>query len=357
MRRLIECIPVSVVVIDRQGTILSINRTPSGGPVEDALGRSCFEFLPESIRDESREALTAAFRSGKHAQFEFEWPPGRWCEAQFAPIEDGSTASVGVVIMNDITERRRADDRARRRLAELAHVHRVNTMGTMVSELAHEINQPLYAIANFAEASALAIRKGRPAQDEQLLAWLAAIAEQANRAGTIVRRLGRLVRTDPAERIEVDLNRLIVEVIELARLRLCREDVDVVFHAAEDLPPVVVDPVQIEQVVVNLVQNAMEAIVAFGARERRVRVETFHRGERGVEVRVADSAAAALPEDLETLFEPFFTTKPEGMGMGLAICRSIIEDHGGRIWAVRDPAGGAGFSFLLPLGDSESHRG
>ncbi|MBN2021915.1 MAG: PAS domain-containing protein [Pirellulales bacterium] len=353
---MLDCLPVMVMTIDRQGVILSVNHTTTGEPPANVIGHSCFDFLPEATRYEFRRALDAAFRAGQHTRFETLAADGRWWESRFAPVPPGRSAAMGVLVVNDVTEFKRAEQRARSRLAELAHVHRVHTMGTMAAELAHEINQPLFAIANYAKAGARLVRDGRRGRREELLTWLDQIAEQANRAGAIVRRLGRLARKGQPERVKTNLNEVIAEVVELTRPHMRRSDVDVVFRPAGRLPRVVADPVQIEQVVVNLMQNAIEAIIAFGAKERRLLIATSRDGNTAVRVTISDTAAAALPDDLEVLFEPFFTTKPEGMGMGLAISRSIVEDHGGWIRASRCDGGGSTFTFTLPRGEKETRR-
>ncbi|MBN1908906.1 MAG: PAS domain S-box protein [Pirellulales bacterium] len=349
LRSLLDHVPVTIVTLDRDGTILSINRTLSGQPVDNVVGTCCLDYVSEAIREDCRQAIKEAFESGHSRRYECGKadPSGRLWEAVFTPVPIQGTVSVGVVIMQDVTERKRAEEEARDRAVESAHVHRVNMMGEMVAELAHEIGQPLYAISNFAQAGVQVLRSGQEGRGADLLAWLERISEQATRAGDIIRRLGNLMRKGQPDRVPVDLNRLIPNVIELTRPRARSEQIEITFHPTDVLPEVVVDPVQIEQVIVNLVQNAIEAMVTSQATTRQIDVSTSCLDGHQVEVAVHDTAGT-LPDDLDMLFEAFYTTKPRGMGMGLAICRSIVEGHGGQIEAVRDTEGGTTLRFRLP---------
>ena len=252
------------------------------------------------------------------------------------------------VIFRDIGVRVRAEQEARQHQAQLAHVLRVSTMGNIVSELAHEINQPLYAIANYASASKQALAHSREGQKAELGQWIAGIADQANRAGEIIRRLARFVRKGTAERTRIKLDTLLGDIAALIAIDAQLHGVVMRLHLDLCQKPVYVDRVQIEQVAVNLMINAIEAVQHVEPGKRELTLTCCDRDDF-VEVTVRDTGPSVTEEDSKRLFEPFFTTKPEGMGMGLPISRSIIEAHGGRLWAERNPDTGITFRFTVPV--------
>lgn len=252
------------------------------------------------------------------------------------------------VIMRDIAERKAAQAQAREQQAQLAHVMRVNTMGQLVSELAHEINQPLYAIANYAAACRETLAAGGEALPPDVVRWIEQIADQANRAGEIIRRVSSFVRKDPPQRQSSCVSDLLYDVSRLleldARARACQIELSV----SQPPPPVMIDRAQIEQVVVNLVLNAIEAMVQTSEANRQITI-TCATLPTEIEVAVRDRGSGVDPTDRDRVFEPFFSTKPSGMGMGLAISQSIVEGHGGRLWATANPDRGMTFHFTLPL--------
>ncbi len=249
----------------------------------------------------------------------------------------------------DITDQKKIEIRARRHLAELAQVQRVNLMGKMVSELTHEIAQPLYAITNYASACSDVVQSGSELQADTLIEWMGQVVEQANRAAAVVRRLRRFIHKSKPERVEVDLNRRIEDVLHLLTPGAREHSVNIEFHAAKSLPSVFVDPIQIDQVTVNLIQNAIEAMSDTPVRERRVLIETACDDRDTVRVAVRDMGQGIGQEDLDRIFEAFFSTKKEGMGMGLAICRSIMHEHGGRLWPTHNLDRGTTFHFTIPV--------
>jgi two-component system sensor kinase FixL len=251
-------------------------------------------------------------------------------------------------------ERKRAEEVARRRLAELAHVTRLGTMGEMISELAHEINQPLYAIGNFAEACVSTLQVNVPDTRREVLPWMQQILEQTRRVGQIVRRLGRYVRRAPMRRSHLDMNELVQDVIQFVEVDDRWKSIRLTLDLEEPLPLILGDRVQIEQVLVNLLLNAVDAMSDLDPSQRALTVKTSHADDDWVKVLVRDNGRG-LPHDknLDKLFEPFFTTKPEGMGMGLAISRSLIQEHGGRLWATPNPDRGLTFRFTLPTRSKE----
>ena len=253
-----------------------------------------------------------------------------------------------LVFVRDISAHRRAEQQLRQRDSALAHVTRLSTMGQMVAGIAHEINQPLYAISNFANACTATLKTNGETHSDKLLEWTRQIAEQANRAGKIIRRFGNFARKSPTHRSTIDINLLVPESVELVRPEARRHNVRLDHALTRPLQPELIDPIQIQQVMVNLLRNAIEAVADVTARERRVVIRTRVVRDN-VEVAVEDNGPGLPAEETDKLFDAFHTTKPDGMGMGLAICRSIIEAHGGRIWPTRNEDHGATFHFSLPV--------
>jgi two-component system, chemotaxis family, CheB/CheR fusion protein len=274
-----------------------------------------------------------------------------------------------LLAIEDVTERKRAqqallekearkqlEEQVRRRQAELAHALRISTVGVLASGLAHELNQPLSAIVNGVEASAQYVRSGR-ADPETLLALLDDASSEALRAGDIVRHLRSFIQKGTPQPEDSDLNEIVRGVQRLMGREVQQERVTLRLDLRDQPIPIHADPIQIEQIVVNLIQNAMDALPDEPAAPREVEVRT--RAVKGMaELAVRDNGAGVPEESLERIFEPFFSTKSDGLGMGLAISRSLIEAHRGRIWAEHPDDGSAGMKvcFHLPLKPPRSGR-
>lgn len=264
---------------------------------------------------------------------------------------------VAGVLCHTTAELIRVRRKALARAEELSHVARVSTMNELAAGLAHEINQPLTAIATYAEACACRTRKGQRL-DPEFLSDLAAISGQAERATEIVERLRRFIARRPAQRGLADMNALVRESVQLLDAAIRAADVDVRLRLGPDLPPVLVDAVQIVQVLVNLQRNAVEALLSQPAETRHVTVETTSRGRHEIEVAVEDTGSGLADSELAALFTPFRSTKPHGLGLGLSISRTIVEAHGGRLAAARGAGRGLRFAFTLPAADEarRSHK-
>ncbi len=241
------------------------------------------------------------------------------------------------------------EEELQRHQVELTHVARLSTMGEMAASLAHELNQPLHAVKNYARGSVRRLLK-KDEKDEELLSALWQISEEANRAAEIIRRVRGFVRKRDFQVSKLSVNGLVEEVLLLSKAELQRRRAAVVVVLAPDLPAVVGDPIQIEQVMLNLVRNGLEAMddVPELRGGPRLWIKTGRHGDGHVEVSVQDRGKGIGENDLEKIFEPFFTTKPEGLGMGLAISRSIVQAHGGRLWASASEDQGCTFHFTLP---------
>jgi len=241
---------------------------------------------------------------------------------------------------------RRAEDQARARRDELAHAQRVATMGELSASLAHEITQPLTAIAANAQAARRMLATS--ADGDELKEALVDIAGDAERAGWIVQRVRAMVRKQPGERQPVDINATVTGVTAILRRDIVQADISLQLRLAEDLPRVLGDAVQLQQVVLNLLVNACQAMADVVDGPRVLRIETAEPRPGSIEISVADTGAGLAAPELERMFEPFVSTKAEGLGMGLSINRSIVEAHGGRIVAARNPERGLTLRVTLP---------
>jgi PAS domain S-box-containing protein len=266
--------------------------------------------------------------------------------------ETGQPVNVGNVC-RDITQRKRIeakareDDRRYREMQmELAHANRVATMGQLTASIAHEVNQPIAATVTNAQAALRWLRAETPDLEEVQQA-LGRIARDGNRAAEVIDRIRALIKKTPSQRERLEVNGVILEIIELTRSEAAKNGVSVSTALADDLPLVEADRVQLQQVLLNLVVNAFEAMTTAGEGPKELRIGTEKIDSRGVLVAVQDSGPGLEPAMLEHVFESFYTTKPTGLGMGLSICRSIIEAHGGRLWASANQQRGATFRFSL----------
>jgi C4-dicarboxylate-specific signal transduction histidine kinase len=251
-------------------------------------------------------------------------------------------------------ERRAAQIAAHQREAEMAHMARVNTMGHMASGLAHELNQPLGAILNYAGA-ALEMGESRHDLPAATITSLREIMDEARRAGAIISRLRSFVGKHQPSAVPLDANVLIEESVHLLGFELLHQGVRPRLLLADGLPKVLADPVHIEQVLVNLMYNALEAMEDVARAAKNLAVQTaLSAGGDSVEVAVIDSGAGVPPGQMRRLFEAFYTTKAKGLGMGLNISRTIVESHGGRLDAAPNPGGGMKFSFTLPSAQGAS---
>jgi PAS domain S-box-containing protein len=247
----------------------------------------------------------------------------------------------------DVTERKRAEEALNKTQMELAHANRVATMGQLTASIAHEVNQPVAANVINAQAALRWLSAERPDLDEVRQA-LRRIMENGNRAGAVISRIRALIKKAPPRSDSVAVNDAIREVVDLTHGEAVKNGVTVRTQLAEDLPIIEGDRVQLQQVILNLVVNAIEAMSGQNEARRELLLVTEKAEPDGVLVGVRDSGPGVAPEILERVFDAFYTTKANGMGMGLSICRSIIEAHGGRLWSSGNSPSGAVFQFTVP---------
>ena len=251
-------------------------------------------------------------------------------------------------ILEDITELRQAKEEARKRREEIAHLGRVATMGELSASLAHELNQPLTAILSNAQA-ALRFIAGNSPDLAEIRDILDDIVADDRRAGNVIHRLRSLFRKGKVARVEVDINELVHEVVSLINTEAMIRNVSIETILDRSLAPVLGDRIHLQQVMINFILNAAEAMTDIADAPRRIIISTSKADQKMVKVGIRDFGSGIIEDHLNQIMEPFYTTKPEGMGMGLSINRSIIEAHAGRLWVENNPDKGAIFYFTLPI--------
>ncbi len=277
----------------------------------------------------------------------------RWLEHACQPVTDNQGSFLGFRASNrDITERKKAEAESQKHREELAYMARRATMGEITASLAHELNQPLTAILSSAQA-AQRFLSGHPPDLDKVRGILNHIAKDDKRASEMIQRLRALLGKGDLQIESLDISELIRKTATLMKSYMVIENVSIVMELAADLPSVCGDKIQLEQVVLNLVLNGSETMTALDHDSRKLIISTGKHDEQMVKVSVRDSGNGLDHENMERIFEPFYTTKPEGMGMGLSISRSIIEAHGGRLWAENNPDRGATVSFTVPVFEHE----
>lgn len=299
-----------------------------------------------------RQLLDRAPREGKDWQIEHQLLlPGGSVKsvhvvARAVTDQSGGVEFVGSIM--DVSAAKRAEQKLRHAQAELAHIARVTTLGELTASIAHEVNQPLAAVVSNAEAASrwLAAEPSNPDKAREILGD---IVKDGMRASDIIHRIRAIIKKAPTRMAQVDINEAVLDVITLTRSELQRQGVALQTELTTGLPPIEGDRIQLQQVILNLILNAAEAMSGLDREARETRISTGREASNGVLVTVRDFGPGLDPQSLDHLFEAFYTTKPDGLGMGLPICRSIIEAHGGRLWATANEPRGAVFQFTLPV--------
>jgi two-component system, LuxR family, sensor kinase FixL len=325
----------------------------TGRTLEQELGNGWTKAVHEKDFDHCLEVYVNAFDARREFVMEYRLRRHdgeyRWILDTGVPRFASDGAFLGYIgSCIDITERKQSELELAQQRNELAHIARVSTMGELAASLAHELNQPLGAILSNAEAAELFLQQDPPPLHE-VREILAEIRKDDQRAGDIIHRMHTLLRKHELALLPLHLNELVQDVLELVSADAALRKTTVRADLMPDPPPFLGDRVHLQQVLLNLILNAMEAMARQPAELRKLVVRTA-RGQAGeVEVAVTDSGPGIAPDNLLRLFEAFYTTKPKGMGMGLSIARRIIKTHGGRLWAENNADGGATFRFTLPV--------
>lgn len=362
LRSILATVPDAMVVIDERGRILSFSAAAEkmfGFDEAEVLGENVSILMPSPDRERHDRYLDNYHVSGERKIIGIgRVTTARHRDGYTFPIELAvGEAQVGdrrifTGFIRDLTERQHAEMRLQDLQAELAHVGRVSEVGTLASALAHELNQPLAAIANYCEAARDMLAE-KPSED--MLPLLREAVDEASRqsirAGQIVRRLRDFITYGQTERKVEALPRLIAEANALGLVGSREHGIEVDVDIADGARRVLVDRIQIQQVLLNLIRNAIDAML--DSRVKQLAITAAPDSDGMVRISVGDTGRGISDEVAEQLFQPFVTSKEHGMGIGLSICRTIIEAHGGRIWF--EPGGGGGtiFHFTVPEGETE----
>lgn len=364
LQSILDSAPDAVIVIDVFGVMTSFSPAAErlfGWTAAEAIGKNVNLLMPEPHR---------AGHDGYLANY------GRTREKRIIGMgrvvmgqrKDGSTFPMELAVgetrgakpfytgfIRDLTDRQQTEERLRDLQAELVHVSRLTAMGEMASTLAHELNQPLSAIANLLTGSRRLLDRGRPEDQAKIRDAVDKASTQALRAGDVIHRMREFVRRGATERAPESLSKVVEDAAALALIGAREHLVTTRLKLDPKADAVYADRVQIQQVLVNLIRNAVDAMAEAPRRELTIASQRLANGS--VQVNVTDTGSGISDDFRERLFQPFMTTKAEGMGVGLSISRSIIEAHGGRIWADANPAGGTVFHFTLPpRRDDDDHN-
>jgi PAS domain S-box-containing protein len=340
-----------LVVTDSEGNYLSINpawHAVLGWPEPELLGKN-FQWLLHPDDQERTLATMVPLREGRRIeQFEnrLRHNDGSYRWLSWTAVPDG-----GLIygFGRDVTDLKHAEERLDEARRQLAQVTRRTTLAAMTASIAHEINQPLGAIVMSGSASLRML--GAPEPDlDQVRAALRRIVEDGQRASGILANIRAMFRSDPQEGIPLSVNDLVRDVLALVRSELERHRVARDESLADDLPAIVGERVSLQQVLLNLIMNAVEAMSSLTDRTRQLSVTTERDESGGVMIVVADNGTGIDPQNMHRIFDAFFSTKTEGMGMGLSICQSIVEAHSGRLWAAPNAPHGSIFTLQLPIG-------
>ncbi|MEW7988828.1 MAG: PhnD/SsuA/transferrin family substrate-binding protein [Candidatus Thiodiazotropha sp.] len=362
---ILDSVADGIYGVDLQGRSTFFNRAAeriTGWKADDVIGRNQHEILHHTHADGSphKAEECPVYQTFRENQARYVSDDVFWrrdgssfpVEYSSTPIWDDSGKTVGsVVVFRDTTRRKRAEEEARQHQLELARAGRLSTMGEMASGIAHELNQPLTAISTNAQAS-IRILESDSSNTNVCIDVMERIAAQADRAGEIIRQLRRLVRKEPLERSEGNVNDLVNAVALLIWPDVRKASVKLELDLDETLPAIPLQPIQIEQVILNLARNAIEALLEKRGGERKLYIGTQNKAGKSIAVVVRDNGPGVKQELATTLFDPFVTGKPQGMGLGLSISYGIIEAHGGKLSLNPAYEEGAEFDFYLPFGEA-----
>ena len=368
VRRLIDSNIIGIFLLDIEGRIIEANEAflhMVGYSRDDLVsgGVGWTALTPIEWRDATERAVAELRATGTCKAFEKEYfrKDGSRVPVLLGAATFGEPRDQGVAFVLDLSERKAAEEnlreserRYREAQAELAHVTRVTTLGELTASIAHEVNQPLAGISSNAEACLRWLDRGTPNLDaaRRSVEW---IINDCNRAGEVIQRVRALAKRTNIQKVPLQINDVVDEVISLVQREISNHRVSLRKELASGLPMVFVDRIQLQQVIINLVINSIEAMQSVTDRPRELTIRSLQDGAHQVLVTVKDRGVGISAENTDRLFSAFFTTKPSGMGMGLSIGRSIVEAHGGRLWAETNLPQGAAFHFSLPVAQERRH--
>ena len=300
-----------------------------------------------------RSKVKTVFETGRPLSYEYQSEQvGNYFVRTLSPVMDGETVKAVSVFSKNITRQKQAEVEISHNRFELAHLERLAAMGELTASLAHEINQPLTTILSNAQA-ALRFIHGNPPDIDEVHATLQDIIAADRRASEIIRHLRAFFKKGQLKKMPQAVNKLINDAIALVKGDVLLKKVSIEKSLGKQLPRVEGDRVDLQQVILNLILNASDSMREINHRPRRVVISTMRENASFLKIGIRDVGKGIDPDHLEAIFKPYFTTKKDGMGMGLAICRSIIDAHGGKIWAENNPDPGATFYFTLPITEED----
>ena len=359
LRSILETAPDAIIVIDERGIMESYSPAAErlfGYAADEALGQNVSILMPSPYRERHDSYIDHYLRTGERRIIGIgRVVVGRRKDGSTFPMElavgeatvNGRRVFTGFI--RDLTERQLVENRMQELQSELLHVSRLSDVGQMASALAHELNQPLAAIVNYVQAMRRMLHASNAVLPPRIVETMDKTVAQAARAGEIIQHLRSFIRKGESERHSEDLNKVVEEATALGLVGAKEGGISVRMQLSADSMPVLIDKVQIQQVVFNLIRNSVEALPASTVRILSV---STARGEDGLaHVAVGDTGPGLAQTVLDQLFQPFVTTKEKGMGLGLSICRSIVEAHGGRLWATPNAPTGVTFEFSLPMAE------
>ncbi len=361
LRSIIETSPDALLTIDDRGCILSFNPSAErifGYRTEEVIGRNVNCLMPAPYQHEHDGYLKRYLTTGEKRIIGI----GRQV---LAKKKDGDTFPIDLAVgevqlsdsrifagfIRDASARHAAEQSVHELRSELLHVSRLSEMGEMASALAHELNQPLTAIINYLEASLRLMARSDESSLDQTKGLMQKASAQALRAGKIIQQLRKFVAKGETERTLEAVNPVVKEAAELAMVGTRQHGIVTTFELTGGLPDIMIDRVQIQQVIMNLVRNAVDALANVERCELTVRTSLFKHSF--VQIEVIDTGPGLAKEVAKRLFQPFVTTKENGIGIGLSICRTIVDAHGGELWATANPDGGTVFHVSLPTDQVE----
>ncbi len=347
----------AIIVIDERGLIESFSASAVrlfGYEPKDVIGKNVSILMPAPYRDEHDGYIRRYLETGERRIIGIgRIVVGRRRDGTTFPMEVSVGESrladrrVFTGFIRDVSERQQAERRLQELQAQLVHVSRVSAMGAMASAFAHELNQPLGAAMNYLNAVRRWLEESTEARAPRMLEGTQRAAAEITRAGQIIQRLRQFIQKGRTDRSWERVGTVIEEAAALALVGAADRAIEIHIEIAPNLPEALIDKVQIQQVLTNLIRNAVEAMA--NAPKRRLTITGRQIGAEAIEIAVADSGPGIAPQVAKDLFKPFITTKPAGMGVGLSICRSIVQSHGGELKVEPNPGGGSIFRFTLPL--------
>jgi len=353
-RSLVESTNDSIYLVDEDCNYLFMNRNHRerhGVSSTQVKGMAYDNFHTQQATDAFRESVKMVFETVSQLSYEYQSDRDeKFFIRTLSPIMDGERVKAVSVISKDITSQKQAQNEGHLNRLKLAHLERLATMGELTASMAHELNQPLTAILSNAQTALRLIKRNTPEMDE-VQAILQDIISDNRRASAFIKHLRTIFKKDDLAKKSLNINRLIEDVINLFKSEAILREISIETALDRKLPSALGNEIHLQQTILNLILNASESLIEVSDSPKRIIISTMRENESYLKIGVRDFGKGIDPEDHAIIFKPYFTTKREGMGMGLSICRSIVEVHGGKIWAENNPDQGASFYFTLPTTD------